>query len=281
MDRESRRITNSTHASIREIDYYPSHSGVPEGELVISAPKNKPLRLYKKLNGLLWKTDLSYDGNQIVEKDLQVNGNINLSNKLVADTITSTNIGIGTDTPEAKLHILQDADGDPEGILIEGGAGVYGQNQIIIRDLGSADANINRIQFEQTASEYKIGRIEMENEGSNASSGGIMRLYTYSDAGSTANTNQLVLSNNGRIGIGAVPTSSLHVDQSNTSGAVPVLKLDQADVDDSFIDFIGTAASDGSKSISSDTTEDSAKFGAIRVEINGVTKWIRIYDDQS
>jgi len=83
MDRESRRITNSTQASIREIDYYPSHSGVPEGELVISAPKNKPLRLYKKLNGLLWKTDLSYDGNQIVEKDLQVNGNINLSNKLV------------------------------------------------------------------------------------------------------------------------------------------------------------------------------------------------------
>lgn len=83
MDRESRRITNSTQASIREIDYYPSHSGVPEGELVISAPKNKPLRLYKKLNGLLWKTDLSYDGNQIVEKDLQVNGNINLSNKLI------------------------------------------------------------------------------------------------------------------------------------------------------------------------------------------------------
>jgi hypothetical protein len=83
MDRESRRITNSTQASIREIDYYPSHSGVPEGELVISAPKNKPLRLYKKLNGLLWKTDLSYDGNQIVEKDLKVNGNINLSNKLI------------------------------------------------------------------------------------------------------------------------------------------------------------------------------------------------------
>ena len=121
----------------------------------------------------------------------------------------------------------------------------------------------------------------MENEGSNASSGGTMRLYTYSNAGSTANTNQLVLSNNSGVGIGTVPTSSLHVDQSSTSGAVPVLKLDQADVDDSFIDFIGTTASDGSKSISSDTTEDSAKFGAIRVEINGVTKWIRIYDDQS
>ena len=48
-----------------------------------------------------------------------------------------------------------------------------------------------------------------------------------------------------------------------------------------FIDFIGTSASDGSTHISSDTTTDSAKFGAIAIEINGATKWIRIYDDHS
>ena len=51
--------------------------------------------------------------------------------------------------------------------------------------------------------------------------------------------------------------------------------------DDTFIDFIGTSAANGSRSISSDVTENSAKFGAIRIEINGVTKWIRIYDDES
>ena len=77
------------------------------------------------------------------------------------------------------------------------------------------------------------------------------------------------------------PTAKLHIDQSSATGAVPVLKLDQADIDDSFIDFIGTSAADGTRSISSDTTEDSAKFGAIRIEINGTTKWIRIYDDES
>jgi len=86
---------------------------------------------------------------------------------------------------------------------------------------------------------------------------------------------------NGQVGIGTSPTAPLHVDQSSASAAIPVLKLDQGDIDDTFIDFIGTSAADGSRSISSDTTENSAKFGAIRVEINGVTKWIRIYDDES
>ena len=77
------------------------------------------------------------------------------------------------------------------------------------------------------------------------------------------------------------PTAPLHIDQASASGAAPVLRLDQGDADETFIDFIGTSAADGSKSISSDTTTDSAKFGAIRIEINGVHKWIRIYDDHS
>ena len=79
MDRESRRITNSTQASIREIDYYPSYSGVPEGELVISSPKNRPLRLYKKLNGILWRTDLTKDGDEIIDRDLKVNRNLTVN----------------------------------------------------------------------------------------------------------------------------------------------------------------------------------------------------------
>ena len=90
------------------------------------------------------------------------------------------------------------------------------------------------------------------------------------------------ITNAGIIGVGlTAPTGKLHVDQASASGAIPVLRLDQGDIDDTFIDFIGTSAADGSRSISSDTTEDSAKFGAIRVEINGVTKWVRVYDNES
>ena len=79
----------------------------------------------------------------------------------------------------------------------------------------------------------------------------------------------------------STPSATLHIDQSSASGAIPVLKLDQADVDDTFIDFIGSSEADGSASISSDTTTDSSKYGAIRIMINGNTKWIRIYDDHS
>ena len=86
------------------------------------------------------------------------------------------------------------------------------------------------------------------------------------------------------VGVGvavAAQLAKLHVDQNSSTFAKPVLILDQADIDDSFINYIGTSAADGSRSISSDTTEDAAKFGAFRVEINGGTKWVRIYDSES
>lgn len=86
----------------------------------------------------------------------------------------------------------------------------------------------------------------------------------------------------GNMAIGATSAAAqLHVDQSSLTGARPVLLLDQGDIDDTFINFIGTSAADGTRSISSDTTEDAAKFGAYRVEINGVLKWVRVYDDES
>jgi hypothetical protein len=77
------------------------------------------------------------------------------------------------------------------------------------------------------------------------------------------------------------PATPLDVTQRSSTGAVAVLELDQDDIDESFINFVGNTQAAGTRSISSDTTEDSAKFGAIRIEINGVEKWIRVYDDHS
>lgn len=58
------------------------------------------------------------------------------------------------------------------------------------------------------------------------------------------NTNFFWDDSNNRLGIGSnVPGAKLHVDQSNVIGAVPVLYLDQADVSEEFIRFVGTSAS--------------------------------------
>lgn len=75
-----------------------------------------------------------------------------------------------------------------------------------------------------------------------------------------------------------VTAGTVQVDQASTSGAVPVLVLDQGDIDDTFVNYIGTSAADSTRSISSSTAEAAAKFGAFRVEINGTTKWVRVYD---
>lgn len=79
---------------------------------------------------------------------------------------------------------------------------------------------------------------------------------------------------------GTNPDSSvaqLIVNQHDSAAAIPVLALDQDDIDDAFINFIGTSATDGSRSLSSDTGETAAKTVAVRCEHNGTTFWLRGY----
>ena len=75
---------------------------------------------------------------------------------------------------------------------------------------------------------------------------------------------------------GAAPNGKLEVDQSSTTGAIPVLTLDQADADQEFINFQGTSNSDQSSSISTDTSVGSIT-GHIRVAVNGTDYWIPFY----
>jgi hypothetical protein len=44
-----------------------------------------------------------------------------------------------------------------------------------------------------------------------------------------------------------------------------------------FADFQGTQTAASANSLSSSTAQASAKTGAIRVQINGVDAWIRVY----
>jgi len=84
---------------------------------------------------------------------------------------------------------------------------------------------------------------------------------------------------NDRVGIGiAAPLAKLGITQTSTTGAVPCIELEQLDTDFAFTNYKGTSAADSSSSISSSTAEAASKFGAVMIKINGVTKWIRVYD---
>ena len=81
-----------------------------------------------------------------------------------------------------------------------------------------------------------------------------------------------------KIGFGCTdPDDALvEINQSNSSGAIACLSLDQDDTDQEFIKFEGTTATDQSASLTTDTTVGSLT-GHIRVNVNGTDFWIPYY----
>jgi hypothetical protein len=81
------------------------------------------------------------------------------------------------------------------------------------------------------------------------------------------------------VGINQVsPSHPLEVAQTDTAAGIATLKLTQADTDQPFIYFSGTSGALSANSVSSATTSTGAKVGAIRININGTDRWIRLYD---
>jgi hypothetical protein len=81
-----------------------------------------------------------------------------------------------------------------------------------------------------------------------------------------------------RVGINTdSPSSPLHAKQDGTTANIPVAVIEQLDTDESFINFVGTTSAASANSISSSTASAAAKTGAIKVKINGVDAWIRVY----
>lgn len=80
----------------------------------------------------------------------------------------------------------------------------------------------------------------------------------------------------GDTGIGTVtPGAKLHLDQSSSSGAKPVLTLDQADLSEEFINFISTVGA----GYPIDTAAVGTYYGKIRVQVDGVGyKYIALYN---
>ena len=75
----------------------------------------------------------------------------------------------------------------------------------------------------------------------------------------------------------ASPVAPLDVKQDGTTANIPVVRIEQLDTDESFVNFVGTSGAASANSISSSSTSAGAKTGAIRIKINGVDAWIRVY----
>jgi hypothetical protein len=88
----------------------------------------------------------------------------------------------------------------------------------------------------------------------------------------------LYLHVNGHIGAGTgSDNAQLTVDQSDASGAAPVLSLDQADTDQDFIDFVGTSSTGNATNISTDAAGVYA--GRMQITVNGTRRWLNFYAD--
>ena len=84
LTRDIRRLQNAKEGSLPSGDtkstlsHSPAVRNMRDGEQVFAQEGNKQLALYKKNKGLLWKTHLSKDGNQYVDKDLEVKNVLNI-----------------------------------------------------------------------------------------------------------------------------------------------------------------------------------------------------------
>ena len=91
MDSDSRRIQNSKESGVRTIEKSLSSRNMLEGEQLFSKPKGKQLALYKKHKGALWKANLSNDGNQIIDNNLEVKGSAAVLGSLKVGTSEKPN----------------------------------------------------------------------------------------------------------------------------------------------------------------------------------------------
>tara|TARA_R100000008_G_scaffold86558_1_gene80161 strand:+ start:1227 stop:1874 length:648 start_codon:yes stop_codon:yes gene_type:complete len=77
MDRNIRRLLNTKQDNVPS-SINPSISNMLDGQISISQVIGESISLIVKKGGRIWKTYLSHDGNQYVDKDLEVSGDLNV-----------------------------------------------------------------------------------------------------------------------------------------------------------------------------------------------------------
>ena len=82
MDRISRRLTNIKQDKVSVSNIQPSLQSLREGQEILYQPKNKPLSRYRREGHVLWYSDMTKDGNEYVDKNLEIKKDIILDGYL-------------------------------------------------------------------------------------------------------------------------------------------------------------------------------------------------------
>jgi hypothetical protein len=184
---------------------------------------------------------------------------------------TNKRFSIGIEDGDGTLHIHTATAGavtarpGADDLVVENSAD--GGISILLPD--SSDGNI----YFGSPSESRGARLQWQYAGGvfhigSNKAGSIMTFGSGSDSiGITLDEAQDVL-----IGLQGGNDGKLHIDQTETSGAKPVLTLDQGDVSEEFIKLIGESAADDSQSLidAADLTTPGTLTGWIKVYIEDV-----------
>ena len=95
MDRIERNINNRKQDKISLVSSQPSLRSMRDGEESLYLGKDGILMRYRREKGILWKTQMSKDGNQYVDRDITIKRNLNVSgtsNLNIVDIDGSTQI---------------------------------------------------------------------------------------------------------------------------------------------------------------------------------------------
>ena len=77
-DRRLRKLFNSKQDTV-EFSGEPSISSMMDGQLAVTKGSNGQLAVHRKRYGKLWRSYMSYDGNQYVDRNLNVSNNITVN----------------------------------------------------------------------------------------------------------------------------------------------------------------------------------------------------------
>lgn len=148
------------------------------------------------------------------------------------------NWGFGTQTPGTDRVAFQGPSGANLAIGFYTGDGDGTDfSSLVMYGVGTPGSIANRerliLQYNQAVPNFRVQ--------SEAAGTGTLRALVFE---TSTNSNQLVIETDGTIGINGAPTvGKLDIRQTSTVAAIPVVRVTQADVDQDFIRFDGTAAS--------------------------------------